>query len=441
MAIRAAHALQEARRVDGLAGTATVTPDWGLVAARIRDEATDDWNDQVAVDRFVGKGGTFVRGKGRLDGPARVAVGDALYVARRGVVIATGTRPAVPPIPGLDDVPYWTNREILEAKELPGSMIVLGGGAIGLELAQATARFGVKVTVVEALDRLAPREEPEAGALLAQVFGEEGIDVRVDVRAVEISGDTEKITVALDARVDGEDIRFGVSGLLRNSDLVMWDEATTSLWQQITGEAIVGVLAGTKLDLIPTSIVSFGDTLENHPDALSLSRETGFGIPYGANGYVGYSSSEQPFLFDGEPDPRFPALSRVVGVTIEGDQKAYPFERLSVVGVVNDVVAGVPIAVLWGGNTADALDGQSIADSLAIGTGIAFDRRVGDQELTFTSAGDDLFLEETNSTWTLLGRAIDGPLIGERLQTVTHRNEFWFAWAVFFAEAPVYGDG
>ena len=96
MIIRAADLLQEARRVNDMAGTAVVAPDYSIVADRIRDEATDDWNDQVAVDRFVGKGGTFVRGRGRLDGTGRVMVGDDLYTARRGVVIATGTSPAIP---------------------------------------------------------------------------------------------------------------------------------------------------------------------------------------------------------------------------------------------------------------------------------------------------------------------------------------------------------
>lgn len=198
MAIRAAHALQEARRVDELAGSATVTPDWGPVAQRIRDEATDDWNDQVAVDRFVGKGGMFVRGSARLDGPGRVVAGGDTYVARLGVVVATGTRPAVPPIEGLANAPYWTNHEFLEAKELPASMIVLGGGAIGLELAQASSRFGVDVTIVEALDRLAPNEEPEVGALLAEVFEGEGIAVRAGVTAVGVSHDGNDTTVSLD---------------------------------------------------------------------------------------------------------------------------------------------------------------------------------------------------------------------------------------------------
>jgi hypothetical protein len=245
--------------------------------------------------------------------------------------------------------------------------------------------------------------------------------------------------ISFDARVDGQTLRFGVSGLLRNSDLVMWDDATTSLWQQITGESIVGEFAGTQLELIPTSIVAYGDVLENFPDAVSLSTETGFPIQYGTNPYQGYSSSSSPFLFDGEPDPRFPALSRVVGATIVGADKAYPFSVLSEVQAVNDEVGGLPVAVFWGGDTADALDASTIADGEVIGSAIVYDRRVGDDVLTFSADGAGDFIDaETGTTWTLLGRATNGPLEGEQLQTVTHRNEFWFAWAAFFPAADVY---
>ena len=139
MMIRAADLLAEARRVDQMAGTATVVPDWSIVARRIRDEATDDWDDTVAVDRFVGKGGRFVRGTGVLDGPGRVRVGDEVFVARRGVVIATGTSPAIPPIDGLAAARPWTNRDVFKIGTAPRSLIVVGGGAIGLELAQAMA--------------------------------------------------------------------------------------------------------------------------------------------------------------------------------------------------------------------------------------------------------------------------------------------------------------
>jgi pyruvate/2-oxoglutarate dehydrogenase complex dihydrolipoamide dehydrogenase (E3) component len=198
MMIRAADLLAEARRIPGLAGDATVRPDWAPVARRIREEATDDWDDRVAVERFEGKGGRFVRGEGRIVAPGRVAVGDRVVEARRGIVVATGTRAAVPPIPGLDDVPFWTNREAIEAKELPSSLIVLGGGAVGVELAQVFARFGVEVTVVEALDRLVPVEEPETGGLLAEVFEREGIAVRTAARVGSVRRDGARLAVDLE---------------------------------------------------------------------------------------------------------------------------------------------------------------------------------------------------------------------------------------------------
>ncbi len=197
MMIRAADLIAEARRVDGMAGTATVTPDWAPVARRIREEATDNWDDRVAVERFEGKGGTFVRGAGRLIGPRTVAVDDRVFTATRAIVLATGTEPAIPPIAGLADVPYWTNRDVIEATELPDSLLVLGGGAIGLELAQALSRFGVAVTMVEALDRLAPLETPAAGELLARVFAAEGIDVVTGVGVEGVERDGDRITAHL----------------------------------------------------------------------------------------------------------------------------------------------------------------------------------------------------------------------------------------------------
>ena len=204
MIIRAADLLQEGRRINTMAGSAVITPDYSIVADRIRDEATDDWNDQVAVDRFVGKGGTFVRGLGCLDGPGRVTVGGEVYTARRGVVIATGTSPAIPPVPGLADAAPWTNRDVVKIREVPASLIVLGGGAIGLELAQAFSRFGCKVTVVEALDRILAPEEPESSELVAAVLRGEGIDIRTGSAAATVGRDADGVLLTL---ADGSEIR------------------------------------------------------------------------------------------------------------------------------------------------------------------------------------------------------------------------------------------
>ncbi|WP_374967723.1 dihydrolipoyl dehydrogenase family protein [Terrabacter sp. BE26] len=198
MMVRAADALAEARRVEGLAGSVReVQPDWSVVAKRIREEATDNWNDQAAVDRLTGKGATFLRGTGRITGPGSVDVDGTAYAATRGVVVDPGTTPAVPPIDGLSDTPYWTNHEIIEAAELPASLVVLGGGAIGCELGQVMARFGVKVTIVESAERILAHEEPEASGKLLDAFETDGITVRAGVRAERVTHDGSAFTVTL----------------------------------------------------------------------------------------------------------------------------------------------------------------------------------------------------------------------------------------------------
>jgi pyruvate/2-oxoglutarate dehydrogenase complex dihydrolipoamide dehydrogenase (E3) component len=203
MMIRAADLLTEGRRIPGMAGASTVRPEWAQVARRIRDEATDNWDDTVAADRFTGKGGKLFRGHGKITAPGEVTVGAEVLRARRGIVIATGTAPAVPPVPGLADTPYWTNHEAIETEQVPGSLIVLGGGAVGAELAQVFARFGAAVTVVEAAGGLLPMEEPEAGALLADVFRREGIGVRTGVAAGGVRHDGAGFTLRL---ADGEEL-------------------------------------------------------------------------------------------------------------------------------------------------------------------------------------------------------------------------------------------
>ena len=198
MMIRADDMLAEGRRIPGFAGDSRIAPDWAPVARRIRKEATDDWDDRVAVERFQKKGGHFVRGSGKLAGPGRVTVNGTVYEASRGVVIATGTAPAVPPIEGLRDVPYWTNREAVKVEQLPATLAILGGGAIGLELGQAFARFGVKVTIIEGMGRVLAMEEPEASAVLADVLRRDGVELCLNVHARSVEPTRGGVHINLD---------------------------------------------------------------------------------------------------------------------------------------------------------------------------------------------------------------------------------------------------
>ncbi len=206
MMLRGAELLAESRRVDGMAGTAAVRPDFRPVAARIRNEATDDWNDRVAVDRFVGLGGRFIRGDGRLAGPGLVQVGQEVFAARRGVVLATGSDPVVPPLAGLAEIPYWTNRDAVQATAAPGSLLLLGGGPVAVEMAQTFARFGSRVTVVQRGARIIPIEEPEASEALVAALRRDGVEVRTGHAAARAAQGGDGVVVTLDdgSTVTGE---------------------------------------------------------------------------------------------------------------------------------------------------------------------------------------------------------------------------------------------
>ncbi len=220
MIVRASDVLAEAGRVEDFAGTAQTQPDWSPVHARIRDEATDDWNDQVAVDRLEDAGARVVHGHARLDGPRTVVVGEERFEAERGVVLNPGTAPAAPPIEGLADTPYWTNRDVLRIESVPGSLIVIGGGAIGAEMAQGLSRFGVRVTVLEASDRILAPEEPEASALMADVFAQEGIQVLSGVKIESVSYDDGRFRVIVDGQtLDAEKLLVAAGRRPNLSDL------------------------------------------------------------------------------------------------------------------------------------------------------------------------------------------------------------------------------
>ena len=198
--VRAGNLVGEAHRIPGSAGISRVHPDWRPVARHVR-EATDNWDDKVAVDRFTSRGGRFLRGSGRLTGPREVTVlhqdddTETVLRPRRAVVLATGAQPSAPPVPGLAGTPYWTNRELIESAELPESLLVLGGGAIGLELGQAMQRMGCAVTVVEAQPRLLPLEEPEAAELMMRVLTTQGLDIHTGAELTSVTHHGDRFTV------------------------------------------------------------------------------------------------------------------------------------------------------------------------------------------------------------------------------------------------------
>jgi pyruvate/2-oxoglutarate dehydrogenase complex dihydrolipoamide dehydrogenase (E3) component len=191
--LRPGELLAETRRVPGLRAEGL---DVGAVLAR-RDEVIHHRDDSSQLPWLEERGVTLVRGQGRFDGERRVRVGgDDVLVAEKAVVVATGSGPVMPPIPGLVESRPWSNREATTASEAPESLIILGGGVVGVELAQAWSSLGTRVVVLEGTPRLLVREEPFASAEVEASLREQGVDVRTGNLAVSVARDGD-VTVEL----------------------------------------------------------------------------------------------------------------------------------------------------------------------------------------------------------------------------------------------------
>ncbi|MDP8977433.1 MAG: DUF3179 domain-containing protein [Actinomycetota bacterium] len=238
--------------------------------------------------------------------------------------------------------------------------------------------------------------------------------------------------------VDGEVLDFGTSGRLWNSNLVMYDRSTRSLWSQFSGEAIVGDRLGTRLERVPMQIVALSEFADRWPDGRVLSRDTGHDRPYGTNPYVGYDSAEAPALFDGETGGALPQMARVVTTGGRSDPVAVAWRVLRRERVVADTVGGQPVVVLWAPGTASPLDSASISEGKDVGATGVFRPIADGRRLTLVPAGEDRFRdEETASTWTVLGEAVDGPLTGTQLDRVAHDDTFWFVQYAFRPDTRV----
>jgi len=245
--------------------------------------------------------------------------------------------------------------------------------------------------------------------------------------------------IAFDRRIKEKAYDFGTSGLLRHSDLVMYDRQTESLWQQLSGEAIVGRMVGQRLKMIPASLIGFGQFKSEHPDAKVLSRVTGYRRDYGRNPYVGYDDiANTPFLYRGPLPKKVRPMEHLVTVMLNGETVAYPFSILKKRPVVNDEVGGIPIVVFYEESTRSALSRSKIKSGKAIGAGAVFIRQVGGQTLSLMEEQGMFVDRETGSHWNVFGIATSGPLKGKRLERIVSGDFFAFAWMAFRPQTRLY---
>ncbi|MGD9590675.1 MAG: DUF3179 domain-containing protein [Pyrinomonadaceae bacterium] len=265
----------------------------------------------------------------------------------------------------------------------------------------------------------------------------------------EISGRPVTVTfcplcytaIAFDRQLDGKVLDFGVSGMLRHSDMVMYDRQTESWWQQISGEAIVGDLNGKILKQFPSQIVSFGQFMKAFPKGLVLSRETGFNRQYGTNPYKGYDDlAKTPFLFRGKPDQRLLPMEKVIAVEFGRISKAYRHAITRRRRVLADRIASTDIVIFHADGAASALDDGQISNSKSIGSTGVFVPEIDGKKLAFVYDSDEFVDEQTKSRWNIFGLAIDGKLKGKQLKQIRSGDYFAFAWLVFKPSTEVYTE-
>jgi pyruvate/2-oxoglutarate dehydrogenase complex dihydrolipoamide dehydrogenase (E3) component len=260
--LRPGELLAEARRIPGVREAVTGGLDTAAVLKR-RDEIVHDLDDSGQEPWLADRGVTVVREHGRLDGERRVRAGDDTLVARRAVVVATGTTALLPPIDGLREAKPWTNREATTSKRVPERLVILGGGVVGVEMAQAYRSLGAQVTLIEAADRLIAREEPFASDHVEQGLRELGVDVQIGVKAtavrvthseraaaasvpisdqVEVELDRggpargEELLVAIGRRMNTDDIGLDSVGLEPGKPIEVDDSMRASDWLYAIGD-------------------------------------------------------------------------------------------------------------------------------------------------------------------------------------------------------------
>ncbi|MCP4228123.1 MAG: DUF3179 domain-containing protein, partial [Actinomycetia bacterium] len=245
--------------------------------------------------------------------------------------------------------------------------------------------------------------------------------------------------ISYDRRFGDLVLDFGTSGELYQSALVMYDRQTDSLWAHFTAQALVGHLAGARLDLIPTQTVSWADWKAANPDGQVLARssdvpEQYLGL-YGTNPYGGYDlEGLDPFgqFFVGDIDRTLAAKARVVGIVDDDGPVAVRYEDLLVEPVIPVTEAGRDLVVLFKPGLASSLDRFELAEGRDVGqTGVFVPVLSDGTPLTFTTNGEVFIDDQTGSEWNILGQAVSGPSAGDELEPVVHTDTFWFAWATY----------
>jgi hypothetical protein len=223
--------------------------------------------------------------------------------------------------------------------------------------------------------------------------------------------------------IDGQEVEFGTSGKLYNSNLVMYDRMTDSYWSQALGLAITGKLSGQKLEIIPFDVISWVDWSSLHPETLVLTTDTGYTRAYAVDPYGDYYTDPRIIFPVDNEDDRMHPKEIILGFSQDDTYKAYKQIDVESAVVVNDYINQTPIVLF----------------SQYAGNSRAFDRTISGQVLEFEFSNNKITDLQTGSIWNYDGSAISGDMLGEQMKRMPFNPGFWFEWIAFHPETEVYG--
>ncbi len=229
-------------------------------------------------------------------------------------------------------------------------------------------------------------------------------------------------TQVFDRTVNNKETEFGTSGKLYNSNLVMYDRSTDSMWSQALGKAIVGELTGNDLNTIPFDLSKWSDWKTSYPDTLVLTTDTGFSRPYGSDPYGDYYTDSQIIFPVKNLDDRMRPKEIILGFHDENSFKAYKLSDVESKKIINDEIGEQNLVLV----------------SVFPYTVHVFDRMVDGQPLEFTHDGSKLIDKQTGSEWSFDGVAVSGTLQGKQLNRITFNPGFWFEWVAFHPNTEIY---
>jgi len=275
-----------------------------------------------------------------------------------------------------------------------------------------------------------------------QVINDKVANVPVALTYCPLSGSIN----VYDRRVRFEErtklLEFGVSGMLRYGNTVLWDHSTQSWWQQADGKAIIGDMAGAELEIVPFMKLSYSQFYKNYPYGLVMDYHVDNAVNYGTNPYFEHDDPKKaiPNLYLAPPPLRLPPREQVLLISSMGDQIIYPIDIVKSFGVLNDTPNNNYVAVFYSEGVVSGQDKEYFKDSRDVGTCVVFSAFHDYRRLTFKKEGNTFVDEQTNSVWNITGKCISGPLKNDQLTILPYRTMFAYAALSMWQESRIFGE-